>query len=267
MDSGERVLLVRHSGFNMIVVTEDEAGMRTLRFGHEGPRQSVVKAGAPECLGLPYAKVLLLCLAFVPEPRRILIVGLGGGALPGFFRRYFADLSIDIVEIDEAVVEVAKEHCGFQEDARMHVHVGDGRDFIERCSRHYDMIILDSFDAEAIPVHLRTLEFLQAVRAALTPSGMVIGNVWGRSLNRLYGNMLLTYREAFEEVYIFDVPEAGTKIFAGLLHREIVTRDELVQRATRVFESRGFPISVDEVLSGFRRAELEWVKGGEVLRD
>jgi len=267
MRNGEKVVVTKRSAFNLIVITEDESGLRTLRFGHDGVPQSVVKLGDPEHLELPYASVLPICLAFVQKPRRILIVGLGGGTVPGYFHSQFPEMAVDVVEIDKEVLEVAKTYCGFKEDARMHVFVEDGRDFIENCCDRYDIIVLDSFDSETIPRHLLTLEFLQAVRNALTPKGIVVANVWGRAINRSYDPMLLTYREAFKEVYIFDVPVPGTKIFVALPGRQEMTREDLLQRSREISERSGLRHDISHAIASFRNSDFEHCRGGAVLRD
>jgi spermidine synthase len=267
MSNGEKILVARHSAFNEILLTEDESGLRTLRFGAEGASQSVVKAGDPRHLALPYARVLPAGLAFHRNPRRMLIVGLGGGTLPRFFHSHFPEMMIDVVEIDQGVVDVAKAYCGFAEDARMRVYVADGRDFIEANRAGYDVIILDSFDTDAIPRHLATLDFLRRVQSALAPAGIVLANVWGRAINPLYADMLLTYRAAFADVYILDVPAPGTKIFAALPRRHAMTRDGLVQHAREISRHRGFDYELGDVIAGFRNSDLETVRGGSVLRD
>ena len=267
MQKGERILVARRSPFNLILVTEDGDGLRTLRFGHDGVRQSVVKLGDPQHLELDYINVLTNCLAFVRNLSRILIVGLGGGTLPGFFRSQFADIEIDVVEIDPDVLDVARTYCGFREDERMHVHVEDGRDFIEGCSNRYDVIILDGFDAEKIPRHLLTLEFLQAVRNALAPEGVAVANVWGRASNRIYDHMLLTYRDAFDEIYIFDVPDPGSKIFVALQGKQAMSRQDMIKRAADVSRERGSARDFSGSIAGFRNSDEETIRGGEVLRD
>jgi len=265
--NSEKVLVSRHSAFQALRLTEDGSGLRTLRFGADGAFQSIVKAGDPRHLELPYARVLPACLAFTQNPIRVLIVGLGGGTLPRFFHSHFPQMLIAVVELDPDVVQLAKEHCGFVEDERMRVHVGDGRDFIEASRGGFDVIILDSFDADSIPTHLTTLEFLNAVRNALAPEGIAVANVWGRATNPLYGSMLLTYRSAFEDVHIFDVPAPGTKLFVALPHRCVMTRDELVKKAREISRQHGFAYDLGDAIAGFRNSELEIVRGGSVLRD
>jgi spermidine synthase len=265
--NGERLLVSRHSAYNPIVVTEDELGFRTLRFGETGAYQSVVKMGEPGHLELDYARLFPACLAFTTDPLHVLIVGLGGGSLPAFLHDRFPEMVIDVVEIDEEVVDVAKSFCGFQEDGRMRVYVEDGRDFIERCQHPYDAIFLDSFGTDTIPEHLVTLEFLKAVRAALTPTGVAAANVWGPSINPLYPHMLKTYRAAFEDVYVFDVPDPGTKILAALPQKHAMTRDMLLERSRIIGERQRFDYDLRSCIAGFRHQDEERLKGGKILRD
>ena len=182
------------SAFGTVLVT-DENGLRVLRFERGGARQTVVKLGDPEHLELPYARVAMVGLALCDEPRRILVVGLGGGTLPMFLRHYYPAAEIDAVDIDPEVVYVAKRYFDFREDNRMRAHIGDGRAFIERYRYPYDMIFLDAFSSDSVPAHLTTQEFLQAVRRALKPSGVVVGNIWSRGSNPIYDSMIRTYQE------------------------------------------------------------------------
>jgi spermidine synthase len=120
---GDEVIARRSSPFNEIVVTDDGTGMRTLHFGDEQVLQSMVKIGCPAHLELAYTRVIPSCFAYARKIERLLIVGLGGGTLPLFFHSQFPALTIDVVEIDPIVVEVAKSYCGFHEDERMRVYV------------------------------------------------------------------------------------------------------------------------------------------------
>lgn len=267
MINGEKVLVARHTAFQPILLTENESGLRTLRFGAEGVSQSVLKAADPRHLELAYARVLPASLVFVQDPRRVLIVGLGGGSLPRFFHSHFPETTIDVVELDRGVVDVAKTYCGFAEDARMHVHVEDGRDFIEAAGGGYDLIVLDCFDADSIPPHLATLEFLSTARNALSPRGIVVANIWGQSANPLYARMLITYRAVFDDVYIFDVPRPGSKLFVALPFKQTMSRDEMVERAGEIGRCRGFNYDLSTEIAGFRNSEIETIRAGAVLRD
>ena len=77
-EATDKILFEKKSPYNTVVVTEDDRGLRTLWFDRGGVRQSVVKVGDPDHLELRYARVMPVGLALVDQPRRVLIVGLGG---------------------------------------------------------------------------------------------------------------------------------------------------------------------------------------------
>jgi len=252
----QKVLYQKQSPYNTVVVTEDDQGMRTLLFGSEGVRQSVVKVGDPDHLELPYAKAMVSGLALCPEPKRVLVVGLGGGTIPSFLHKHYPLTRIDVVDIDPVVVEVAKQFFGFGEDATLKAYVQDGRQFIEERPNAYDIIFLDAFGSENIPYHLATREFLEAVRRSITAQGIVLANVWSRDLNPLYDSMVRTYQEVFDEVYILDVRGAGNKILIALPRRLRVAREDLARRAGAISTQKQFRFDMaDLVTYGYQHAD------------
>src|SRR5690348_15349887 len=129
--ASEKVLYDKASAYNNIIVTEDDDGLRVLRFERAGARQSIAKPGDPTYLGFAYTRTAFVALGLVAEPRRIMIVGLGGGTMPMFLHHYYPAATIDVVDIDPEVVNVSKEYFGFREDETLHAHIGDGRKFVE----------------------------------------------------------------------------------------------------------------------------------------
>ncbi len=260
------VLYQKKSPYNTIVVTEDDQGLRTLQFEPDGVRQSVVKVGDPDHIELPYARAMPIGLALVEQPKRVLIIGLGGGTIPNFLHKHYPRATIDVVDIDPDVVAVAKRFFGFKEDATLHAHVADGRKFIEDCRDPYDLIFLDAYGSQSIPYHLATREFLEAVRRALKPEGVVVANVWSSYSNPLYGAMLRTYQEVFPEVSLLDVSGAGNKIFIAMPRERPIRRDDLIRRASSISRQKGFRFDLGKVASyGFRTPDIDAV--GRVLTD
>ena len=265
--AAERVILERKSPYNTIYVSEDNGGLRILRFERWGARQTVVKLGDPDHLELPYARAIPIALVFVEEPASALVVGLGGGTIPSFLRKRFPDMKIDAVDIDPGVVDVAKSHFGFREDAKMRAHVADGRRFVEQSQQRYDLIFLDGFGTDSVPPHLTTREFLQGVRRLLTSRGITIGNVWGRDVNTLYDSMVKTYRSVFDEVLIIDVPASGNKLLIASPRTLDLSQRELATRARTVSSRNSLRYDISELVERNVRAPGNDGLDGRLLTD
>lgn len=237
----DTVLYEKNSAWGTIVVTDEGRNMRALRFGRDGVRQSLVKLGDPEYLGLAYVPVALTGLALCNEqPRRFLIVGLGGGTLPAFLRKHYPDAEIDAVDINPEVAYAAKNYLGFREDDRMRIHIADGRKFVEAVQQPYDAIFLDAFGADAVPAHLTTKEFLSAVRRAVRSDGVVIGNIWFTAIKPPYDSMVHTYQETFDELHVLRVSGTGNRILFALPRSESLDRAELADMARKVANTKKF---------------------------
>jgi len=243
------VLFEGKSEFNSsIMVVEDAEGLRTLIFDNNDVEQSTVKLGDPNRLELRYTRVMPVALAAVKKPKRILIVGLGGGSIPNFLHMHYPDTHIDVVDIDPVVVEVAKKYFGFREDKTLRVHVADGRAFIEKCKRQYNIIFLDAYGAEDIPYPLATREFLQVVRKAVTPKGVVVTNLMDRFSNRLYDSMVRTYIDVFDEVHVVDIRNSGNVIVLALPHQPKLTKYTLTRQARKLSREKQFPYNLGRLV-------------------
>lgn len=245
----DKVIYQKQSPYSLVVVTEDEQGLRTLRFGTSGVRQSVAKVGDPDHLELPYAPVMLSGLALYPEPKRVLVVGLGGGSIPSFLHKHYPKTRIDAVDIDPVVVEVARQFFGLNENETLKAYAQDGRQFIEERPSTYDIIFLDAFGSDSIPYHLATREFLQAVRRSITAEGVVLADVWGPGSNRLYPSMVRTYQEVFDELYILEVQGSANRILIALPRKLQLTRDELARRAGAISKQKQFRFDMAELVT------------------
>jgi spermidine synthase len=255
--AGKKILYKKQSAYAAITITEDARGLRTLWFEEE-TRQSVVKLGDPDHVELAYARVMPVGLALVDHPRRVLVVGLGGGTIPMLLHKHYPETTIDVVDIDPDVIDVAKRFFGFKADATLRVYADDGRRFIEKCRDPYDIIFLDAFGSENIPYHLATREFLGAVGKAVTPQGAVVANIWSRGSNPLHDSMVRTYHDAFEEFFVLNVQNAENEILVGLPRRRQVERDVLARRARSVSSEHKLRFNLGKAVEyGFRRPDAD----------
>jgi spermidine synthase len=265
--TAEKMLYEKKSAYSTVTVTEDDQGLRTLSFDKNGVRQSVVKPGDPDHVELPYARVMLVALACVEPPKRMLIVGLGGGTIPSLLHKHYPAATIDVVDIDPVVVEVARDYFGFREDATLHAHVDDGRRFIEMSREPYHIIFLDAFSAEEIPYHLATQQFLKAVRRALAPGGVVVANVWSRRSNRLYDSMVRTYRSVFDQLCILDVQDVDNRILIGTPRKLRIEPSDAVRRARAISKEKRLRFDLGELAAHGFSHEEEIQPGSRILMD
>ncbi len=238
-----RVLHVGTSAGGLLVVTQDDEGRRYLQFGWLGASQSVVWPGFPLRLESDYTRAMVAALAFVAEPRRILVVGVGGGAVPMFLHAVLPQAHIDAVDIHPEVLDVARRYFGFREDRTLHAHVADARRFIAMPGPSYDAILLDAFGARGIPPPLTTREFLLATRARLAPGGVVVGNVL-RLPGRRNSSMARTWQESFAQLHAFTVQESSNQVLVGLSDAGRRSQAELNARAEQLTREWGVPFSL-----------------------
>ncbi|MDO8835435.1 MAG: fused MFS/spermidine synthase [Vicinamibacterales bacterium] len=117
------------------------------------------------------------------RPRSVAVVGLGAGALAGYAE---ADQHWTFFEIDPAVVSLARDarYFSYLKDApaRMEVVLGDARTSLATLDRRYDLIVLDAFSSDAVPVHLLTREAIDLYLSRLEPGGLLAFHVSNRYL-------------------------------------------------------------------------------------
>ena len=129
------------------IAVSDERGVRSLHVGGEAI-QSSMRLGDPFALALDYTRCMMAFLLFHPEPRRALMIGLGGGSLPKFFFKHLRKTRVRVVELDPRIVTTARTHFALPADGeRLAVEIGDGAEALapECC----DVLVVDAYHDEA----------------------------------------------------------------------------------------------------------------------
>ncbi|GAB4482202.1 MAG: fused MFS/spermidine synthase [Thermodesulfovibrionales bacterium] len=157
----------------------DNHGTRSLYFG-PAVVQSSIRLEQPECLIDEYCQAMLGSLIFKPDPDSVLMIGLGGCSLVNFLLTSFPECRLDVVELRQAVIDLAHEFFLVPDMSRnlTIVHAA-GEEFIRReQAACYDLIILDAFDERgpAGPLYEKTL--LDACSRRLTRDGICSMNLW-----------------------------------------------------------------------------------------
>lgn len=260
-----RTLFERESQYNHVVVTE-EAGLRIMNFRRHRVdyHETVFDPAQPNRLVNEYTRLMMASLLFVQRPQKVLMIGLGGGVVTRVMSHYYPSTTFDNVELDQAVVDAARQHFGFVTGPRQRVHVRDGRIFLRQSRDRYDMIILDAFRGGYIPFHLKTEEFLQMVRDHLAPNGIVVGNIHAGT--RLYDADRATYDAVFDQVYPFVGREDSNVILIATMGTKRLTTAELRSRAEQLQRAYNFSFDLPAQV-GFYQERAGYNRRAKVLTD
>jgi spermidine synthase len=197
------VLHQERSLYRNIFVTQDGDERCLLFRARRGlGRESCKLMSDPDKLVFEYTQMMLAGLYLDPQPKRILVIGLGGGTIPSALQALVPNAQLDVVELDGAVARVSRSYFGFRPGPRTKVSIEDGRVFVRRARRAhatYDLIMLDAFESDYIPEHMLTREFLQEVKAIMAPHGVLVANTWSSS--GLYDHESVTYASVFGDFF------------------------------------------------------------------
>lgn len=203
----------RPSDFHQIVVHES-GGVRTLQFG--STVQSSLRLNDPAASGLDYVDFFHVPFLLRKSIEKVLFVGLGAGSGPRQFLLDYSDVRIDVVEIDPAVVRVAKEHFEFEESSRCSVHEDDGLSFLERTRRRYGLIVVDAYMTErgrlVIPSELITPAFFELCRKRLLSGGIVLFNCAAPADDALSREILEALRDSFAHTLVFELDSCDNTV-------------------------------------------------------
>lgn len=238
----ERTLLERDSSYHRLFVTEEDH-YRWLRADNIYHTQMDLKD--PQGRGLPYSDYVDLAFLFNPNIRTVLVIGLGGGTVPKRFVRDYPDIIVDAVEIDPAVIQIAKRYFCVKEGPRLRIHEADGRRFLQRTNQKWDLILLDAYYADTVPFFLTTKEFFTIAKSRLNPDGILVNNVVGQisgPKSKFFRSVYKTMDEIFPTLHAFEVADSGTswiniEIF-GVNRTGGISRDELRKRAAELKGTR-----------------------------
>lgn len=193
------------------------------------------------------------------KQRSVLLLGLAGGNIVKAYKQLLEpefQFSITAVEIDPAVVQIAKKYFATEAIDFVTV-VDDARHFLRNTDERYDIIIIDAYTHETqIPPMLATVEFFQAVRDHLNPKGIVGINAMAFPESRYLSKFLSTIATVFPDVW--EAP-----FVPGALNHLIVASDKIDQSLV--------PTQMQAVVEPYRKLTLEHlqrvVPNGNVYTD
>jgi len=228
--------------------------VRALTFVRDNGQEAVqsrINLNAPGTLESPYARGMFASYLYQPHPRRVLIVGLGGGAMVRFLTHHEPQVHIDAVEIDPVVVRLADEYFGVRSGGNVRVHTADAVAFVEATTDRYDLILMDAFlrpssdtDATGVPAGLKTLAFLGRLKRALAPGGVVAFNV---NEHASMADDIAAVAAAFGHAVVYRCPPSDNKVVIAAAGSR-PTDDDMRARIGALDARFGGALSFTEVL-------------------
>lgn len=254
-------ILVRQSGNHICLLFKVKTDQRN---------QSCINTRSPRRMVFSYTRMSMAVLLFNPQPSSVLTIGLGGGTLPTAFAELFPGIEQDAVEIDPAVVDIAKGYFGFRSGPSLRVHTQDARVWVKRAALRkdrFDVIVLDAFNGEYIPEHLMTADFFQELKSLLTPQGVLVSNTFG--VSELYDSESATYAHVFGDFINFRVPDSANRIIlVPMSHTDNDTLHERAKALKSTLDPYGIPITrYASTLARLRERDPDWDTNARVFTD
>ena len=164
-----------HDDFEKPIVQET-ASVKSMMFS-DIDIQSRMSVERPDELQFEYTRLMMGVLLFQPQPKRMLMVGLGGGSLAKFCYKYLPDAHITVVEINPHVIALRQSFHIPDDDARFQVLQMDAADFMAQTDQNFDVVLVDGFDPQGQPEQLCSPQFYSDCRRVLHAGGVVVVNL------------------------------------------------------------------------------------------
>jgi SAM-dependent methyltransferase len=205
--------------------------------------------------GSGYGRVFTSLREMQPKkPLKVGVIGLGAGVLAAWMK---PGDELVFYEISPRVVDIARSEFTFLEDtpAKTEVVLGDGRLSLERePPRQYDVMGIDAFSGDSVPMHLVTREAMAIYLKHLKPDGVIVFQATNRFIDLLPVVKRLAAEFGLQAVNIADVPEGeeGYEYWYSSTDQVIVTRNAkllawpaLAEAAEPIADKPGLPVFTD----------------------
>lgn len=190
----------------------------------------------------------------------ILVLGMGTGTYAGQCLKYFDNVSVEGVEIDEKITELAEEYFHLPDSVQVTTY--DGRAFLQAVEQKYDVIMVDAYQDITIPFQMSSVEFFTLVREHLTDDGIMVVNMNMKSDGEDGINAWLsdTIASVFAQVYTVDVTgSTNRELFASNNPR----MQEMLAQETGKIQNEG----LSEMMQEVGTALVAYERGENILTD
>lgn len=164
------------TGRGSSVAVSESGGVRYLHIGGDAI-QSAMRLARPDHLELHYNRAMMGFLLFHPVPRRVFMIGLGGGSMARFLHRAYPRSRVTAVEVNPEVVAAARRYFDLPADGlRFAAVLADGTRWVAEHPDEADVLLMDAFDDGKQVPELCSERFYATAFAALKEPGVLVQN-------------------------------------------------------------------------------------------
>ena len=188
-----------------------------------GVQSLYMKEGGLTGMYYDYAMAAPLMVPDKPvEDMDVLILGMGTGTYATQCRKYFGDMNIEGVEIDEKITELSREYFSLPEDVKVTTY--DGRAFLQAVDTTYDVIMVGAYQDITIPFQMSSVEFFTMVKDHLKDGGVMVVNMnmHGNKEGDINQYLADTIANVFDNVYTVDVAGSTNRELFASQHSDMI---------------------------------------------
>lgn len=190
----------------------------------------------------------------------VLILGMGTGTYATQCKKYFGNMNIEGVEIDEKITDLSRKYFSLSEDIPVTTY--DGRAFLNASQKTYDVIMVDAYQDITIPFQMSSKEFFELVKSHLKDDGVMVVNMNMRGMKEGNINQYLsdTIGSVFDTAVTVDV--------AGSSNRELFASDDsdIVKNLTK-HTGELTNVNLKNMMQEVTSNLTEYQKGNYILTD
>jgi len=173
--------------------------------------QSEMSLKAPNDLAIRYTQKMMAFLLFQPRPKRIVLIGLGGGSLIKFCYQRMPGTQLTAVELDPDVIGFRDTFLMPPDDDHLQVIQADGAEFLEATEKGIDALLVDAFDKTGFAPSLANRDFFDNAYAKLSGNGVLVINLAGEK--ETYAGLIGEAMRVFDDqVIVISVPDDGNHV-------------------------------------------------------
>ena len=185
--------------------------------------QGAMSLNAPNELLLRYTQKMMAFLLFHPRPRRIVLIGLGGGSLVKFCHQRLPGTQLTAIELDADVIAWRDIFSLPPDGPRLQILQGDGAEYLAQAENGIDALLVDAFDKTGFAPGLANRDFFANAFVKLSGNGVLVINLAGEKES--YAGLIGEAMHAFDDqVIVISVPEDGNHVLYAFKERHFEPR-------------------------------------------